>query len=115
MIERERASHTPFSVLFSIRATGKIPRPRALQLDPSGTEYYFQRDGGKTCLTRYTPRLDTNTEAQQAQREKLKLANQAWDALTPEQQESYRHHPWAHYKNLPPRQTFISLHMRGKL
>lgn len=115
MIEQERATHTPFSVLFSARATGKIPRGRMLQLDPSGTEYYFQRDTGKTCLTRYTPRPDPNTDPQNIQREKLKSANQAWAALTPEQKESYRHHPLAHDKNLPPRQTFLSLHMRGKI
>jgi uncharacterized protein YkuJ len=85
------------------------------QLDPSGQRYYFQRDGGKICLTRYTPRPDPNTPKQQIQRDKLKAALAAWALLTPEQKEAYRFHPSAISRNLPARNTFLSLHMKGKL
>lgn len=108
-------AQTPFDVLYSIDARGLIPSTRMAQLDPTGKKYYFQKDSGKVCLTCYTPRPDPNTEAQQAQRNNLILANEAWAALTPEEQESYRHHPLAKDKALPPRQTFLSLYMRGKL
>lgn len=111
----DQEAATPFSVLYSIDARGLIPTTRMAQIDPSGKRYYFQMDTGKVCLTCYTPRPDPNTDAQQAQRQTLKDANAAWAALTPEEQESYRKHPVAKYKNIPPRQTFISLHMRGKL
>ncbi|MCJ7805605.1 hypothetical protein MUP46_03085 [Patescibacteria group bacterium] len=106
---------TPFSVLFSIDARGLIPITRIAQLDPTGQDYYFQMDSGKVCLTRYTPRPDPNTEPQQAQRNKLVEANDAWSTLSPEAQESYRYHPLAKEKSLPPRQTFLSLFMRGKI
>jgi hypothetical protein len=111
----EQAEHTPFSTLRSIRVIGKIPFARSVQLDATERPYYMQNDTGKLCLTRYTPRLDPNTAPQQAQRQTLKDANAAWSALSPEEQESYRHHPLAKDKNLPSRQTFISLYMRGKL
>jgi hypothetical protein len=110
-----QAAETPFSVLYSIYARGLIPETRARQLDPTGQKYYFQRDSGKVCLTRYTPRPDPNTDLQQLQRNKLIDANEAWAALTPEEKESYRHHPLAKDQNLPPRQTFLSLFMRGKI
>jgi hypothetical protein len=56
-----------------------------------------------------------HTEAQQAQRQKYIDFCNAWNALTQEEKESYRNHPLANEKNLPPRQTFMSLFMRGKL
>lgn len=111
----DQANQTPFSVLYSLRATGLIPTPRMRQIDPTEQKYYFQRDGGKICLTRYTPRPDPNTPAQQAQRAKLIAANTAWAALPPPQREAYRFHPFALNNRLPPRQAFISLHMRGKI
>ncbi len=110
-----QAAETPFSVLYSLRATGLIPTARMQQLDPSGQKYYFQRDAGKICLTRYTPRPDPNTPKQQIQRAKLSAAYAAWKLLTPTQKEAYRFHPLAKTKRLPPCHTFISLHMKGKL
>lgn len=111
----DQEAATPFSILYSIDARGLIPTTRMNQLDPSGQRYYFQMDTGKVCLTRYTPRPDPNTDAQKAQRQTLKNANAAWSALSPSEKESYRSHPVAKDKNLPPRQAFISLYMRGKL
>ena len=113
MNEQERATHTPFTVLYSAMATGLIPEQRMQQLDPSGKKYYFQRDTGKVCLTRFTPRVDPNTEAQQAQRQKFKDAWSAWQALSPDEKKAWSNDPLAKMKNYRGIDAFFSKFLKG--
>ena len=113
MNEQERSSHTPFTVLWSISAIGKVPRGRMLQLDPFGTDYYFQRDAGIFCLTRYRPRPDPDTDSQKAQRQKFKDAWSAWQALSPEEKEAWSHDPLAKMKNYRGIDAFFSKYLKG--
>ena len=115
MNEQERATHTPFTVLYSAAATGLIPFQRMQQLDPSGKTYYFQRDAGMCCLTRYRPRPDPDTDAQRAQRQKFKDAWTAWQALSPGEKEAWRQDPLAKMKNYRGIDAFFSKYLKGMI
>jgi len=108
-----QAKQTPFSILWSLRATGIIPQVRMQQLDPSGQRYYFQRTSPKSCLTRYTPRPDPNTPDQQVRRAIFTEAVQTWATLPPETQSLWQKHPEAKRKRIPGRNLYISHYLRG--
>jgi len=72
-----------------------------------GQRYYYQNDGGKICLTRYTPRPDPNTPAQQEYRLRFKDALLIWDLLTADEKDFWNRYPEALAENLPGRSVFF--------
>ena len=98
----------------------------SLDLDPNdgeqatvimtfGQRYYYQNDGGKICLTRYTPHADPNSIPQQERRLKFKDAVIAWSALTADEKDFWKNHPEALSRRLPGRSLFISYFLRDLL
>ena len=86
--------------------TGAEPEiPSEPRAEPQ--EYYFQNDGGKICLTRYTPRPDPNSDAQQEYRGRFRDALDTWSILTNEEKDYWNRHPEALAESLPGRSVFI--------
>ena len=101
-----------------LQVTGFEIARDSLDLDPNdgdpatevvsfGQRYYYQNDGGKICLTRYTPRPDPNTPDQQEYRLRFKDALSTWRLLTSEEKDFWNRHPEALSEHLPGRSIFI--------
>jgi hypothetical protein len=111
----EQKALTPEQVLLSADARGMLPNGLNEFLANPDQLYYFQRDGAKTCLTRYTPNTHTPSEAELAAQQNFAAAVAAWQALTPEEKEFYDQAPGAHDRALPGYQFFISEFLRGRI
>ena len=115
MINTERRAHSPWSTVWCLKATGLIPKARMQQLDPTGKRYMWRRTWGKSCLVRYTPRVDPNTALQQAQRQKLINGMAAWKVLSEGEQEAWEWDPKALKKRIRGRDEYISRYLLGMI
>lgn len=111
----EQKALTPEQVLLSADAIGMLPNEYSQFLGDPDQLFYFQRDHGKTCLTRYTPRTSPPSEAELAGQLLFAQAVHAWQAMTPEQKEVWNTDPRRHEKRLPGYQFFLSEFMRGRI
>lgn len=115
MDPKDQAAQTPWTVLRSLRGTGKIPKERMKEIDPSGQEYYFQRDAGKVCLTRLNWPDHEDTPAWRATKDKFTAAVKAWQALDPQTKNLWNTDKRRKQYRLPGYQLFLKLYMRGKI
>lgn len=115
MDPKDQAAQTPWTVLRSFRATGKIPEDRMKEIDPTGQEYYFQNDAGKICLTRLNWPEHTDTPEWRATKDNFAAAVKAWQALDQETKDLWNTDPRRRQYNLPGYQLFLKLYMKGKI
>jgi hypothetical protein len=111
----EQKALTPEQVLLSADARGMIPSVLNAYLGDPDQAFYFQRDKGKVCLTRFNNGVYEKTPARLAQQEKMRQAVAAWQALPPEQKEIWNQDKRAADRRLSGYDLFLSLFLKGQI
>jgi len=111
----EQKALTPALVLLSADARGKIPSGLNAYLGDPDQDFYYQRDHGKTCLTRFKNGPYVKTPARLAQQGIFRRAVAAWQALTTEQEEVWNHDSRGEDRALPGYQLFLSEFLKGRI
>lgn len=111
----EQKALTPEQVLLSADARGMIPSVLNAYLGDPDQAFYFQRDWGKVCLTRFMNGPYEKTPARLARQEIFRQAVAAWQALTPEQKEIWNQDKRAADRALPGYDLFLSEFLKGRI
>jgi len=106
---------SPFVLFPGVCMIGLLPPIVSAALGMPGQKFYFQRDWGKICLTRYNRGPVTQTPALVASKSRFAQAVAAWQALSPEEKAAWNSDQRRHDFRLPGYQFFLREYLRGKI
>jgi len=109
----EQKISTPASTIMSPRVSGKLPRIVSQFIEPGGSEYYFQWDTNKLCLTRINYPPHNQSEIWISAKQKFRDAVSAWQLLSDDEKKVFQTDPRAIKRRLPGYQFFLSLYLQS--